>query len=510
MKNIGRTSANRAKFAPLTAVAVLAAAAVLTSFMPDFTDAETFGIYSTIPAIFLVFYIFFTKRMFEGLLLASLMGMIMMGPAEVLDTFSNAILEDMMSEDIAWLILVCGLMGSIIAMLEKAGGAYAFGNWVASRAKTKTGVLMWSWVLGMIIFLDDYLNALVVGSCMAPVCDRHKQPREFLAYIVDSTAAPMCVIIPISTWGVFVGKILEENNWAPDGQGLFYFIKTIPYDIYAWVGVIIIPLFIYGIIKPFGPMKKAYERIEAGGPVAPPGSEKIDIHGGQLNVDVPENPRMRDFLVPIVSLIFFTLFDVTNFVHTGDFFGSISIESIAMERGVYITMAVCFVYYIAEGVLTAEEYWDCTMNGIKNMFNSIMLMILAFLFAAVNEEIGFTQYMIESSLRWMTPQLMPVIVFLVLSITEFVTGSNWGMYIIALPIVIPLAQELGVNVALAVGAVISAGVFGSHICFYSDATVITSAACGCENFAHAKTQIPYGLLVCVITLVAYLACGFLL
>ena len=139
----------------------------------------------------------------------------------------------------------------------------------------------------------------------------------------------------------------------------------------------------------------------------------------------------------------------------------------------------------------------------------LVMMVLAFLFAKVNAEIGFTYFMIEISESLMTPHLMPLVVFVALSITELVTGTNWGMYVIALPIVIPLAQKMGVNVALAVSAVISAGVFGSHICFYSDATVITSAATGCDNFAHAKTQIPYGLLAAAITMVLYLIAGFI-
>ena len=135
-----------------------------------------------------------------------------------------------MSEDMAWLFLVCGLMGSIIALIEHAGGSFAFGDWVSRRAKTRESSLLWAWVLGMAIFIDDYLNSLTVGSSMAPVTDRHKVSREMLAYVVDSTAAPVCVLIPISTWGVFVGRLLESNGLAAEGEGLVYFLKTIPYN----------------------------------------------------------------------------------------------------------------------------------------------------------------------------------------------------------------------------------------------------------------------------------------
>lgn len=484
----------------IAAAVAVCLALLLKLVMPDFTGQPSFGIYSLIPALFLILYIFFTKRIFEALILASLIGYIMVAPfGKSVTAFSTGLMEVMMSKDIAWLFLVCGLMGSIIAMVEKAGGAWAFGQWVAKKAATKNSVLIWTWLMGIILFLDDYLNALVIGSCMAPQSDRHRTPREMLAFIVDSTAAPACVLIPISSWGVFCGQLMETNRWAPEGQGLLYFIKTIPFNFYAWIGILIVPFFILNIIKPFGPMKKAYERVEKGGPVAPPGSERVDVRGGK-KVEKPDNPRIINFFIPIISMIVFAL--IPAFI-SGD------LGLFDMPLGVYGTLAVCFILYLAQGVMTASEYWNCFITGIKNMLGSLILMVLAFLFAKVNEKIGFTYYMIEISESLMTPHLMPVVVFVVLSITELITGTNWGMYVIALPIVIPLAQKMGVNVALAVSAVISAGVFGSHICFYSDATVITSAATGCDNFAHARTQIPYGLLSAGITVVLYLIAGFI-
>ncbi|MCQ2398255.1 MAG: hypothetical protein MJ052_03010, partial [Sphaerochaetaceae bacterium] len=392
----------------------------------------------------------------------------------------------------------CGLMGSIIAIIEKAGGAYAFGEWVAKKAKTKNSVLLWTWLLGIVIFLDDYLNALVIGSSMAPLSDKHKSPREFLAFIVDSTAAPACVLIPISTWGVFCGRLLETNHWAPEGEGLAYFIKTIPFNFYAWIGILIVPFFIFNVIKPFGAMKTAQKRVENGGPIVPQGSEKVDIRGGKAT-EIPDNPRVMNFFIPILALVVFTMIPAIKAHDVG---------SLDMQFGVLCTLVVCFVLYLPQKVLTAFDYWDCFVAGIKNMMNSLILMVLAFLFAEVNSKIGFTYYMIHTAERLMTPEIMPLMVFIVLSIAEFVTGTNWGMYVIALPIVIPMAIDMGVNVALAVSAVISAGVFGSHICFYSDATVITAAATGCDTFAHARTQMPYGILAAVITMFMYLVAGF--
>jgi Na+/H+ antiporter NhaC len=471
----------------LAVLLIVAASYALTWLMPDGEDG--FGAFSLIPAVFLIVYIFITKRILEALALASLMGFIMVSPDDVLGSFSGSLLEVVMSEDMAWLFIVCGLMGSIISLIEKAGGAFAFGEWVSKRAKTRKSALIWTWILGLIIFIDDYLNSLTVGASMAPVTDKHRVPREFLAYIVDSTAAPVCVLVPITTWSVFCGKLLETNGWAPEGEGFSYFIKTIPFNFYGWVATILVPLVIIGVIPIFGFMKKAEQRVANGGPLAPEGSEKIDIRGGK-EMEIPERPRIINFLLPIVVLVVATVYFDKD-----------------MQIGVLVTMAFTFVFYLAQNIMSADDFSDVTLEGIKNMIMPLLMMVLTFLFAAVNDQIGFTAYVIESASGLMTPMLAPLIIFGVLAVTEFITGTNWGMYIIALPIVIPLAGELGVNMPLAVSAVLSAGVFGSHVCFYSDATILTSAATGCNNFSHASTQAPFGILAALISALLYLGFG---
>ena len=253
----------------LVVAAVLAVTMIFTAFLPE--DIGEYGVFSLVPAIFLIIYIFATKRIIEALVLASIIGFVMVSRPCTMDgegswltnvfaNFSQGILSVMMDEDIAWLIIVCGLMGSIIALIEKAGGSFAFGEWIATKAKTQKSSLMWTWFLGVVIFIDDYLNSLTVGSCMTTLTDKHKVPREFLSYIVDSTAAPLCVLIPISTWAVFCSKILETNGWAPEGEGLVYFVKTIPYNYYGWIAALIVPLVILGVIPVFGPMKKSLQK----------------------------------------------------------------------------------------------------------------------------------------------------------------------------------------------------------------------------------------------------------
>jgi len=419
------------------------------------------------------------------------MGFVLVYKENFFTHFTDSITNVLLNEDIAWLIIVCGLMGSIISLIERAGGAQAFGTWVSKRAKSKKSALIWTWILGTIIFVDDYLNSLTVGSCMSPVTDKHKVSREYLAYIVDSTAAPICVLIPVSTWAIFCAKLLEVNGWAPAGEGVLYFIKTIPFNFYGWFGAIIVPLVILGVIPIFGPMKKAEERAQKTGILAPPGSEKIDMKSGEKFI-IPENASVANFFLPIIVLIVSTLF-----------------FKVDMLKGVIFTVAFMYFYYVGRKIMTADEFADICVYGIKNMILPLVLIVLAFLFAQANEQIGFTEYVITSASKYMTPKLMPLILFLVLGLTEFITGTSWGMFVIAFPIVIPLSMAIGANTALCVSAIMSAGVFGAHICFYSDATILSSSASGCNNFDHAITQAPFGFLAAALSAICYLIAGFL-
>lgn len=446
-----------------------------------------------LPAAFLIGYIFATRRILEALILSSVMCYIFADGINFFWEFGAGLTAVMMEENTGWLMIVCGLMGSIVVLIEKAGGLYAFGTFFSKRCKSKRGTLVATWALGTLIFLDDYLNSLTVGSCMAPLTDKHKVSREKLAYIVDSTAAPDCVLFPISTWAVFASRILADNGlFVEGGSQIAYFLKTIPFNFYAWFAFFIVFMVCMGWIPDLGPMNKAQQRVANGGPLAPPNSEKMDIHNNSEFV-IPENPKMINFVLPLAVLIVSTIATGTD-----------------LQAGVLITLAFMFFFYIGQGLMSADEFTDYCIEGLKNMLLPILLMILAFLFSGAADRIEFTQTIIKWLIPVMTPQLMAIEIFIVLAITEFITGTNWGLYIIALPIVIPLSQAIGGNTVLAVSAVLSAGVFGSHICFYSDATILSSSASGCNNFDHAITQLPYGLMAGGLAAICFLACGFIM
>ena len=454
---------------------------------PDY--GENFGIISVIPAAFLLFYVFYTKRILEALMLGGLMGFLMAHKGGFFSPVSDSFLDILMDEDIAWLFIVCGLMGSVIALIEKAGGAYAFGEWVSKRAKTQRAALLWTWVLGAAIFIDDYLNCMTIGASMSELTDRHKIPREMLAYVVDSTAAPVCVLVPISTWSIFIGNLMVQHGLAPQGQGVVYFVKTIPFNFYAWAAVIVVLLAAGGIIPPIGPMKKAFKRVKETGIMAPPGSEKIDMRAGDI-VKVPDNPKLATFFLPIISLVVATI--------------ALDVD---MQKGVITTCAFIFIYYVFTGIMDPEEYMDLLIKGIRNMLFPLFMVILAYFFAASCEQTGFIDYAVSIGMKFVSPAYLPLVIFITFGITEFIMGISWGMYVVAMPIVVPLSLALGSNPFMCVGAVCSGGVWGSHICFYSDATILTSAACGCDNFRHAITQLPYGMIGMTLALIAFIVSG---
>lgn len=457
--------------------------------VPD--NPDDFGILTVIPAVFMIVFIFKTKRIIEGLTLAVVLCCIMVHKLNFITAFADIAQNTMMDSDIAFLIIVCGLMGSLVAVIEKNGGGFAFGKFIASKAKSEKAALFGTMLCSALFSMDDYLSSLTSGIAMTPVTDRYKVPREMTAYVIDTTAAPVTVLNPISTWAVFIGGLMVANGLAEDGMQLPTYLKTVPFNFYAITTLIVLVLVILGVIPKFGPMKKAYERVAAGGPLAPPGSEKIDIRAGKETMSF-EDAKLRNFFVPILILIVaICLFDFN------------------MQIGIIVAILLSFVFFVFQG-MDPEEYADAVVEGLKNMVMPILLMILAFCFAEASQQVGFIDYVIDVAVRNISLPFLPITVFLVFACTEFIMGINWGMYIIALPIVAPITIALGGDIGVTIGAVAAAGVWGSHCCFYSDATILTSASTGCDNFKHATSQIPFGLIAGIISAIGYLILGFVL
>jgi len=433
-----------------------------------------------------------THRPIESLITGSLVGLVMIHGTGFVGGFAETSLRVMMDETVAWVILVCGFMGSLIAILIRTGSTKSFTDNMINVVGSRKSALMATWGLGILMFVDDYLNSLAVGSAMRSLTDKFRVSREKLAYVVDSTAAPISVIIPFSTWGVFFAGLIVANGIAPEGQGLDYYISAIPYMLYAWVAVLLVPVVISGAIPDVGPMKAAEARAQSTGQTVPP--EALHIEQANQSIQPREDikPRIAMFLVPMTLLVLATLYFDKDFL-----------------VGVYIALGSTAIFILVTRMMSMHDTFDTIIDGFKTMIEPLGVLVAAFILKDVNDALGLAPYVVRSMEPLLTPELLPAAVFASMSLVSFMTGSNWGVFVIVLPIVTALANNLGADMTLVIGATLSASTFGSHACFYSDATVLTAQASGCTPFQHAITQIPYALIGAAITVVGYLAIAYL-
>jgi len=450
-----------------------------------------YGIYGLIPTLVVIVLALWTHRTIECLLAGVIVGLFMIAPTQPLALMAEISLEVMMNETVAWIILVCGFMGSLIALFIRTGAVSAFTDTVIKRVHTRKGGMMTAWLLGIFLFVDDYLNSIAVGAAMRKVTDSFGTSREMLAYIVDSTAAPVSVVIPISTWAVFFGALLVENGVAPEGQGVQFYISAIPYMFYAWAAIAIVPLVIMGVIPVFGPMKKAEARAAAGQAI-PPGAEHIEA--ANQSIAPKENTRgyASEFILPMILLAVSTWYFDYDFL-----------------MGIYLTLAAFIIMIMVRRTLTVNETYSAVMEGFKSMVEPLGALVAAYLLDAINGRVGLSEYVIEVISPHMTADFLPLMIFLTMGALSFATGSNWGVFIIVLPIVVTLANALDANMVLVIGASLSASTFGSHACFYTDATVLTAQACGTTPFQHAWTQLPFALIAAAIAALGYLLIAFI-
>ena len=310
--------------------------------------------------------------------------------------------------------------------------------------------------------------------------------------MVDSTAAPISVIIPFSTWGVFFAGLIVANGIAPEGEGLDYYISAIPYMLYAWVAVLMVPVVITGAIPALGPMRAAEERARSTGQTVPPDAKHIEQANQSIQPRDDVTPRMSMFVVPMTVLVLATLYFDKDFL-----------------VGIYITLGGTAIYILATRMMDLHDTFDTIIDGFKTMIEPLGVLVAAFILKDVNDVLGLAPYVVSTMEPLLTAELLPTAVFISMAIVSFMTGSNWGVFVIILPIVTALANGLGADMPLVIGATLSASTFGSHACFYSDATVLTAQASGCTPFQHAITQIPYALIAAAISIAGYLALAYL-
>lgn len=454
---------------------------------------EGLGVWSLVPPLFVILFALKTRKTFEALLLGAVLAYIMVYGAGFFGPFMDAIYDVMMDGDTVWVLLTCGLFGSLIALLEKSKSVFSFSRLMLKYGDTPKKSLMATWILGIIIFVDDYLNVLTIGAAMKRVTDKHKIPREMLAYIIDSTGAPVCVLIPLSTWVVFFAAVFgNQPELAFLGSGMQIYYRALPFIFYAWAALIVVPLVIMGIIPMMGPMKKAYERVESSGNVFSERSSQYNRNSEATEEDMLHKGKLIHFLIPIVVLIAVTFYTEDLLV------------------GVILSVVSGAVIYLPFKVMNLDDYSNAVLNGFANMVPMLAIIVAAFTIQRAVAETGLTEFVVTTVQPFMSPSLFPAITFIVVAGLSFITGSNWGVPAVTVPVIAPLALAVGANPYLALAAIVSGGTFGSHACFYSDCTVLTSSATGIDNMEHALSQYPFALISAGMAIAAYLVVGFIM
>ena len=474
----------------IAAVAIYLAFAWLSS---NHDPGESWGALSLLPTLLVLITAIVSRRPFESMIAGCVAGLVMLNPFDLVSPFADNMSMVLGNETIIWIILVCGLMGGLIQLLEISGCLDGFSEWLQKIIKSRRQSLLATFALGVIVFIDDYLNCLAVSTSVKKLTDAYNVSREKLAYIVDSTAAPMCIIVPISTWAVYFAGLLEENGVAGDGEGIGLYINAIPYMAYAWFALLIVFLVAYGILGNWGPMKKAEARAKAGKPVPEDFVEEQLVSNVKAKRKLSFKANIMNFAFPMILLIISTIY-----------------FEIDLLRGALLTCFVTVVLYWVQGILSFETQMEAVFKGFKVMLYPLSTVIGGFFLKAINDELGMTTYVIEAITPYMTIVIFPAVIFAVMAFLTFATSSSWGLYVLAMPIVFPISLALGVNTPLMIGALLSASSFGSHACFFSDSSLLAAQGAGCSPMQHAFTQFPYAMLGAVLSVITFLGLGFMM
>ncbi|WP_028301145.1 Na+/H+ antiporter NhaC family protein [Oceanospirillum beijerinckii] len=454
-------------------------------------EGESFGFHSILPVSFILIVAAISRKALEALFAGIIAGLLLLDPVNIFTSLGDVSMNVVMDETIAWIVLVCGMMGGLINILERGGAVLSFGDMLASRVKSKRSTMVTTVVLGMLVFIDDYLNSLAVSSSMKSLTDRYKISREKLAFLVDSTAAPVCILVPISTWAVYFAALLEENGAAAEGAGMSLYMQAIPFMAYGWIALLVVFLVASGLLGDLGAMKDAEKRAQAGQPI--PDGIKQDGFDTSHTKAVKPVVGLFNFLAPMAVLVAASVY-----------------YEIDLLLGALVASTFTIVLYFWQNLLSFTQLVESMIDGFRVMLHPIATVCAGFMLKEVNDQLGMTPYIIDTLAPFLSKEMMPALIFATMAAVVFATGSSWGVYIITLPIVVPMAMTLDINMPLVVGALLSSSAFGSHACFFSDSTVLSAQGSGCTPMQHAVTQIPYVALGALMTFFVFVALGFAL
>lgn len=477
-------------------------------------EAGTPAVYATfwslIPPVVAIVLALITKEVYSSLFLGILVGALLYSGGNFEGTvnhiFSGGMISVLSSGSNVGILVFLVILGTMVCLMNRAGGSAAFGRWAGKHIKTRVGAELATILLGVLIFIDDYFNCLTVGSVMRPVTDSHNVSRAKLAYLIDATAAPICIIAPISSWAAAVTGFVKGED------GFSIFIRAIPYNYYAILTIIMMVTLVLAK-EDYGPMK-AHEKNAIEGDLFTTGDRPFENTSENA---IYNKGKVIDLVFPILSLI---VCCVIGMIYSGGFFSgtgfveafSGSDASVGLMLGSFFAMVITIVFYAVRKVLRFSDSMACIPEGFKAMVPAILILTFAWTLKAMTDSLGAAPFVasVMNSAAGGLMNLLPAIIFLVGCFLAFATGTSWGTFGILIPIVVAVFQ--GTNetmMIISISACMAGAVCGDHCSPISDTTIMASAGAQCNHVNHVSTQLPYAMTVAAVSCITYVIAGIL-
>lgn len=475
--------------------------------VPDTRFYATF--WGLVPPIVAIALALITKEVYSSLFVGILVGALLYSEfsfeGTVVHIFQGGIISVLSDSYNVGILVFLVILGAMVALMNRAGGSAAFGRWASEHIKSRAGAQLATIALGVLIFIDDYFNCLTVGSVMRPVTDKHNISRAKLAYLIDATAAPVCIIAPISSWAAAVTGFVEGED------GFSIFIQAIPYNFYALLTIVMMIGMV--VLKcEFGPMKVHEDNAKKGDIYTTEGRP----YANSSEEVIGRKGTVIDLVIPILSLI---VCCVIGMIYTGGFFeGASFVEafsnsdaSVGLVLGSFFGLIITIALYMARKVLRFSDCMACIPEGFKAMVPAIMILTFAWTLKAMTDSLGAAVFVAEG-VRKVAGGLMgflPAIVFVIGALLAFATGTSWGTFGILIPIVVAIFAESNHELMIiSISACMAGAVCGDHCSPISDTTIMASAGAQCDHVNHVSTQIPYVVVAAVVSFITYIIAGF--
>jgi len=464
--------------------------------------------WALLPPIIAIVLALITKEVYSSLFIGILSAALLYANFRPVNAFTTMFTDGFISSladgwNVGILIFLV-VLGIIVCLMNKAGGSAAYGEWASKRIKTRKGAKLATFGLGVLIFVDDYFNCLTVGNVMRPITDKHKISRAKLAYLVDATAAPICMIAPISSWAAAVVGVVEGYD------GFELFVRAIPYNLYSLLTIAMI-IFIALVGIDYGPMRKHEENALKGDlyttPDRPFEDQENQVHSGK--------GKVRDLVLPVAILI---VLCVVGMLFTGGFFEGETIQSafansdasLGLSLGSTLALIIVIIYFLARRVLSFNECMECLPNGFKAMVPAILILTFAWTLSGLTSLLGAGEFVSGIFHDSTATIFLPAIVFIVAAGMSFATGTSWGTFGILLPLVVGVfsnASQTPELLIISISACLAGAVFGDHCSPISDTTIMSSTGAMCNHINHVSTQLPYAITVAAVSFVGYILAG---